>query len=94
MSGYSHLYRLADVEVPVDVTPGGYIKKRERIPVYGDNPAWYPPLVALALNPESIEWLIGELEFAQRTFSEDGFITDLKRLRDEMKEGLWARTAA
>lgn len=89
----SHLYVLGYAEVPTG--PRGSIVKRERIAVYGDDPAWYPPLVALALNPEMVEWLISELEFRPGTAGrEDGFVTDLKRLRDEMKEGLWARSAA
>ena len=91
---FSSLYVLGYAEVPVNVAAGGSIIKRERIPVYGDDPRHYPPLLALALNPEMVEWLLNELEFANRTSREDGFVTELRRLRDEMKEGLWTRTAA
>lgn len=91
---WSHFFTLGYAEVPVNVTGHGTITKTERIPVLGDDPRHYPPLVALALNPEMIEWIISELEFANRTDREDGFVTELKALRDEMKEGLWNRTAA
>lgn len=90
----NHFYVLGHVDVPVSVTPRGSITKSERIPVYGDDPRWYPPLVALALNPEMIEWLISELEFSNRAVREDGFVTELKLLRDEMRDSLWTRTAA
>lgn len=89
----NHLYVLGHAEVPTNVTGRGDITKRERIPVYGDDPRHYPALVALALNPEMVEWLIDALD-SGRLGREDGFVRDLRELRDEMQERLWARAAA
>lgn len=80
---------LGHVEVPVNVAPGGTITRRRRIPVYGEDPRHYPPLVALALNPSMVDYLIQELDNPRH--SKDGFVRELEALRDEMKEALWTR---
>ena len=77
--------------MPTNVTGRGSIIKKERIPVYGDDPRHYPALVALALNPEMIEWLIVTLDTG-RVGREDGFVSELRALRDEMQTRLWERS--
>lgn len=85
-----HFFSLGYAEVPVDVGSGGYIKKRDKIQVVGDDPRWYPPLVALALNPSMIEFFINELSVHN---ARDGFTEELVKLREDMKEVLWQRFA-
>ena len=89
----THFYVIGHAEVPVNVTGRGSITKTERIPVYGDDPRHYPALVALALNPEMVEWLLAELDRG-RANGEDGVVRELRALRDEMRTRLWERSAA
>jgi hypothetical protein len=85
----SSLYRLGYAEVPVKIGPrSGYITKRERIEVVGDDPRHYPPLFALAVNPDMLDWLIESLPHG------DGFTKELVALREDAKQTLWDRTAA
>ena len=48
--------------------------------------------MALALNPEMVEWLIDTLDTG-RVGREDGFVRELRALRDEMQTRLWERAA-
>jgi hypothetical protein len=59
-----------------------------RIEVVGDDPRHYPPLFALAVNPDMLDWLIESLPHG------DGFTKELVALREDAKQTLWDRTAA
>lgn len=82
-----HFYHLGYAEVPTRIQGRDFIAKTGKIQVVGEDPRHYPPLIALALNPELIEFLIEELPH------NDGFTKELVALRDRMKDLLWERVA-